>query len=129
MRNAAVLFLMAMILVLCGGVQAATPQPAGTAEVQQLRSAYRTLEVADHDYHGHRIKAMHALHRACKLLGSEIRGDGKGHQSQPVSDAELTQAQTTIHGVLQGNVVAGQPKVAKLLEKAVEEISLALKVR
>ena len=133
MRHSATWVLTAVLLLLGGGLQAASGQtagsvPAGTAEVQQLRTAYMTLYVADHDYHGHRIKAMRAIEKACKLLGTDISGDGKGHEKQSVSDAQLTQAQQIISAVLQGNAVTSQPKVAKHLQRAVNEISLALKV-
>jgi len=133
MRNSLALTLTAVVLFLCGSVQAAhktsaTTQPGGTAEVQQLQTAYKTLYVADHDYHGHRIKAMHAIEHACKLLGTDIRGDGKGHVTQAVSDADLKAAQATITAVLNGGVVSSQPKVAKHLQHAIKEIGIALKI-
>jgi len=125
--------ILATVALLCGSVQAAKnapagTQPAGTPEVQQLRTAYKTLYIADHDYHGHRIAAMHAIEKACDLLGTDIRGDGKGHIPQAISDEDLTQAKATITAVLQGGVATSQPKVARHLNKAIEEITIALKV-
>jgi len=38
------------------------------AAVASLRQSYATLAVADHDYKGHRVKAMKAIEAACKLL-------------------------------------------------------------
>ena len=71
----------------------------GTPEVQTLHSAYMTLALADHDYDGHRMKAMHALEKACKLLGTDISGDYKDKQPQPTSDDDLRNAQSIIKQV------------------------------
>src|SRR5581483_5813463 len=57
-----------------------------------LRSAYATLAVADHDYKGHRVKAMKAIENACKLLGTDISGEGKGKEPQAISDTQLRAA-------------------------------------
>ena len=45
---------------------------AEAAEVAALRPAFELLKTADHDYQGHRVKAMAAIATACRLLGTEI---------------------------------------------------------
>ena len=65
--------------------------PAGNP-VPVLRTAYITLATADHDYKGHRVKAMKAIEAACTLLGSNIAGEVKSHEPQPISDAQLREA-------------------------------------
>jgi hypothetical protein len=73
--------------VLCFGRSlVAGPSPAAGLLVQ----AYTTLGQADHDYKGHRVAAMKQIEAAAKLLGVNVRGDGKGHEKQGVSDAQLT---------------------------------------
>lgn len=52
------------------GVQA-SPQLA-SAEVAALKPAFNTLLGADHDYDGHRVKAMRDIAQACRLLGTDI---------------------------------------------------------
>lgn len=124
------------VIAFCGAaVQAAktgkdipASPTGGSAEVQALRGAYMTLYVADHDYKGHRIRAMHALEKACDLLGTDIRGDGKGHEKQAVSDEQLKQAQTTIEQVKNG-LGTTQPKVVHHLEKAIKLLSEALTIK
>ena len=52
----------------------AAPSPAAGLLVQ----AYATLEQADHDYKGHRVAAMKQIAAAARLVGVQVRGDGKG---------------------------------------------------
>ena len=43
-----------------------------SGDVQTLTQAYSTLASADHDYHGHRIKAMQAIKKAVRMMGQKI---------------------------------------------------------
>ncbi len=101
----------------------------GSAEVQSLRSAYLVLAVGDHDYNGHRVHAMHALEKACSLLGTDISGDGKGKQPQPISDADLRNALSTIQQVRGTLAGKKQEKVVKHLDVAISDINEALKTK
>src|ERR1051325_11700754 len=58
-------------------------------EAATLAHAYAILATGDHDYKGHRIKAMHAIKEAADLLKWNLEGDGKYKQSQALSDAKL----------------------------------------
>src|ERR1700728_3198325 len=53
-----------------------------SAEAGMLHRAYHILATGDHDYHGHRAKAMHAVEAAAKLLGVDLKGDYKEHEMQ-----------------------------------------------
>ena len=64
-----------------------TNTPADVAAL--LTEAYADLDRADHDYKGHRIKAMEQIDRAGKVLKLNLRGDGHGHEKQGVSDEQL----------------------------------------
>src|SRR5208283_4596781 len=59
---------------------------AETAEVTALRPAFALLLHADHDYRGHRVKAMHAIAAACRLMGTDILPPGLG-QKPPTASA------------------------------------------
>ncbi len=92
-----------------------------------LREAYGILERADHDYKGHRAKAMHEIEAAGKLIGMNVRGDGKGHERQGVSDAQLHHAQELLVQV--STNMAGKKKVHNRVEAAIKQLGIALKTK
>jgi hypothetical protein len=98
-------------------------------EVAMLRQSYAILAVADHDYKGHRIAAMKAINAACKLLGTDLSGEGRGHEKQAISDAQLQQVLATIQQVRNSLASAGtQPRVVKHLDAAINQLNIALTV-
>jgi hypothetical protein len=121
----------AMLILSCGlSARAAdsTP-PDDNSELGLLKRTYHILKIADHDYDGHRVKAMRSIENACDQLGENIRGDGKDKEAQSVSDAQLRQAQKWL---LQAHTMASEQKqkdVVVHLDKAVNELALALGVK
>jgi hypothetical protein len=110
---------------------ATTPiQVSAGNPVPLLRTAYLTLATADHDYKGHRVKAMKAIEAACTLLGTSISGDGKGRERQPISDAQLRQALGEVQQA-SALVPAGktQKKIVAHLDKAISELTTALTIK
>jgi hypothetical protein len=99
----------------------AGPSPAGGLLVE----AYRTLERADHDYKGHRADAMKQVEEAAKIIGVKVRGDGKGHEKQGVSDEQLHAAQGLLEQARSG--LSG--RALKHCNKAIEQISIALRIK
>ncbi len=99
----------------------AGPSPAAGLLVQ----AYTTLEQADHDYKGHRVAAMKQIEDAARLLGVNVRGDGKRHEPQGVSDAQLRTAQ----GLLQQAQAGLSGKALKHVNKALQQLSIALSIK
>ena len=99
----------------------AAPSPSAGLLVQ----AYTTLEQADHDYKGHRKAAMKQIEAAAKLLGVKVRGDGKGHEKQGVSDAQLRTAQ----GLLQQAQSGLRGKPLGHVNKALQQLSIALNIK
>src|SRR5580658_8768707 len=74
-------------LSLGASVRAQPPPPAYPPVVPGLLSqAYSALSRADHDYHGHRARAMKLIEHAAKELGFSLSGDGHGHEGQITSD-------------------------------------------
>ena len=94
-------------------------------ETELLRQAYVALARADHDYKGRRVEAMKEIEAAAKLLGEDLRGEGKGHEKQGVSDEQLRTAQALLQqasGGLKG-------KALKRVEAAQRHLTLALKIK
>src|SRR5438045_2969703 len=58
-----------------------------------LRVAYGVLYTANHNYNGHRVRAMKEIRNAAAQLGVELAGDGSGHEKQDVSDEGFRLAQ------------------------------------
>ena len=90
-----------------------------------LVQAYAVLEKADHDYNGHRIAAMKQIEAAGKLSGVNVRGDGKGHEKQGISDEQLRTAKGLLEQAQGG--LTGRAK--KHVNKAIGDLSTALKIK
>src|ERR1039458_3194510 len=78
------------------------PSVTPAAATGLLDQAYAALSVADHDYKGHRVHAMHQIEAAAKVLGFTLGGKGHGHEKQVVSDEQLHTAQTLLQQALPG---------------------------
>ena len=100
-----------------------------SAEAGMLRNAYLILATGDHDYKGHRVKAMHQIESAARLLGMNISGDAKDRQPQPLSDAKLREAQGLLQNVLGAAEVKNEKRVSKHITNAINQISIALSIR
>jgi hypothetical protein len=98
---------------------------AQTSNIATLEDAYATLSHADHDYKGHRVKAMKQIELAVQELGSHISGKGRGHEPQATSDAQLRAAE----GLLQQARSGLSGKALKYVNNAITQISDALAIR
>jgi hypothetical protein len=102
----------------------AAPGPTPPA-TELLRQAYATLAVADHDYKGHRVAAMKQIEAAEKELGVKVKGDGKGHEPQGVSDTQLR----TALGLLQQARTELKGKPLTHVDNAIKQITTALTIK
>jgi hypothetical protein len=100
-----------------------------SAEADMLRRAYHILATGDHDYNGHRVRAMHSVEEAGKLLGMDLAGDLKDRTPQRLSDDKLREAEGLINQVLGSAEVKDQKKIVKHLNEAAKQIHTALNVR
>jgi hypothetical protein len=125
-------------------------------EAQSLRQAYMTLASGNHDYNGHRAKAMTAVRSALKILDGVVLKNGTAqqkaattqgqaavaqadaaakktptlHEDQASSDKLLQQASQTLTQVRATMVTNKQrPKVLGYVDTALSEIATALKIR
>jgi hypothetical protein len=102
---------------------------ATTGDVQTLTQAYSTLASADHDYQGHRVKAMHAIRKAARLMGSKIAGDGKAKVSQTLSDSQLRSVQGMLQQVRGSVSGRKQQLVVQHINEALHHLSVALSIK
>jgi hypothetical protein len=99
------------------------------SEARTLTSAYLILATGDHDYKGHRVKAMHQIEAAGKLLGMNLRGDARDRQPQVLSDDKLREARGLLETVLGAAEVKSQPRISKHIAEAISQINVALSIR
>jgi hypothetical protein len=112
-----------------GQSQIQTISFSDSAEAGMLQRAYRILATGDHDYKGHRVRAMHAVEAAAKLLGVNLRGDGANREKQVLSDERLREAQGLITQVLGAAEVKNEARVTRHLNMALKQLNLALSIR
>jgi len=117
---------LAQVAVVCLALSFSMKLSAGPAAPGDLlRQAYTALEQADHDYKGYRIAAMKQIEAAGKLLGINLRGDGKGHEKQGVSDQQLRAAQALLEQAVPG--LTGKP--LKHVHRAIAQLNTALSIK
>jgi hypothetical protein len=102
---------------------------SNTTEAGMLQNAYVILATGDHDYQGHRVRAMHQIETAARLLGMNITGSAKDRQLQPLSDAKLREASGLLSTVLGSAEVKDQVRVTKHITEAINQINVALSIR
>jgi hypothetical protein len=112
----------ACLVLGCGLRVLADPPPAPGVLLTQ---AYTALASADHDYKGHRIRAMRQVKAAAVALGVSLGGDGRNREAQGASDAQLQTAQ----GLLQQARAGLSGKPLRHVNQAIKQISIALSIR
>jgi len=115
--------LLATLMLVFGLVTSGHAQASGSFTL--LDDAYATLAQADHDYKGHRVKAMKQIELAVQELGVKISGKGRGREPQGTSDAQLRAAQGLLHQAAGGL----SKKALKHVNAAIEQINVALSIK
>jgi|GEM_PF-1840405 len=110
-------------------VVAEDPIGGNSVEIASLEEVYKTLALADHDYKGHRVKAMEAIKRATVTLGGAITGDGKAGETQGASDEQMHQAHALLRQVRDSFAAQDPKKVLKDIEVALAEVKTALQIK
>jgi len=88
-----------------------------------LQAAWNDLSTADHDYDGHRVKALKALRFFAKNNQLTLQeGLGKGGEAQITSDEQMRDAQAKLQQVASSLSLGKHPALAH----ALSEISTAL---
>lgn len=91
-----------------------------------LDDAYATLAQGNHDYKGHRVRAMKQIELALGEIGGKVSGKGRGHEPQGTSDAQLRAAQQLLQQASTGGM---SRKALKHVNLAITQISDALAIR
>jgi hypothetical protein len=105
---------------------APSPQPVVWLEAnrRKLRHAYWILEQADHNYQGHRGKAMEEIRKAGKVLRMDLKGDGYGGKKPVWSDALLREAKHNLEEIYED--YGGEEQ--RHIHAAIREINYALEL-
>jgi hypothetical protein len=123
-------------------------------EAEILKMAYIYLAMANHNYAGHRGKAMNQIQAAIEILDASIMKNGtkkqkavalkeeidaarakflaqnqaKVHEPQVLSNIQMTEAHRLIQSIKPGLVALNQPAVTEHVKKALQEIDISLKM-
>jgi len=94
-----------------------------------LADAYGTLERADHDYKGNRIKAMEQIEEAGKLVHLNLRGDGHSREKQGISDEQLRAAEGILNQIKSEFTEKKHSGILHHVNKALGHLHTALKIK
>ncbi len=133
----------------------AAKQGARPKEAEILREAWILMAGANHDYDGHRVKAMHAVHAAVEILDKGLLKNGSGgqklvaheeevqaarakfvakqsgavHEPQQLSDLQMREARGLLLEVQGALAKNKQEKVLAHVNEAIKQVHIALKIR
>jgi|SRR5579871_4911045 len=97
---------------------------------EALQLAYNTLYLGNHNYDHHRVAAMKEIRKAGEPLKISFEGDGRGHEDQRVSDAQITFARRLLeHARSRIPFGIDQQTVLDHIDAAVKHLSKALQIR
>jgi hypothetical protein len=130
-------------------------QAAKVEEAAVLKDAYVLMAMANHDYDGHRVKAMGHVEHAIKRLDDSVMKNGTNGQKvvalkdeidtarakflaerrgpvpegQALSDLQLNEAAKLIAKVHGASAAMKQPKIHEQVQNAINELKIALAIR
>jgi hypothetical protein len=93
---------------------------------EELVHAYFLLKHANHNYEGHRMKAMEHVEAAGKALNLKLEGDAKGEERQWKSDQMLAEARHLLYHARGAFEAQDRDRAAAHLDKAINEIDRAI---
>jgi hypothetical protein len=97
---------------------------------EELVHAYALLSHADHDYGGHRVKAMKEVQAAGKSLGLHLEGNPPSeHEKQLKSDEKVAEAGKLLREARGTLEAKDKEKAATHLDRSIAEVDAALKVK
>jgi predicted negative regulator of RcsB-dependent stress response len=116
--------LAAVAIALSFGIRAYAEPPR-----DELAHAYYLLKTADHDYKGHKAKAIHEIEQAGHEIGMKFEGHISDHERQLKSDEQISAASGLLRDARDKMEASDRDKAATHLQKAIEEVDAALKAR
>jgi hypothetical protein len=96
---------------------------------EELAHSYRLIKMSNHDYGGHRDAALKELQIAGDALGLDLKGKGDERESQMKSDEQMAEASRLLRAARDKLEAQDRERVARHVDRAVEEVDAALRVR
>jgi hypothetical protein len=93
---------------------------------QELAHAYALIKHANHNYEGHRAKALDHIEAAGKALNMKLEGDASEHERQWQSDQMLAEARHLLFHARGAFEAHDREVAAAHVDKAIEEIDRAI---
>jgi hypothetical protein len=93
---------------------------------EELVHAYILLKHANHNYEGHRVKAMEHVEAAGKALNLKLEGDANERERQWKSDQMLAEARHLLYHARGAFEAQDRPRAAAHVDKAIDEIDRAI---
>ena len=115
--------LLATVVLALGLVAPVHAQSANATVL--LDDAYATLAQAKHDYKGHRVRAMKQIEAALGEMGVKITSNGRNHEPQGTSDAQMRAAESLLQQASAG--LSG--KALKHVNAAITQINDGLAIK
>jgi len=104
-------------------------KPRAETPREEVAHAFHLLKKADHDYDGHRGKAMREVETAGKALKLELGGEIADKEKQWKSDEQMAEARRLLVEARDKLEKKDRDVIADHLEVAIKEIDEALKVK
>jgi hypothetical protein len=93
---------------------------------EELIHAYVLLKHANHNYEGHRARAMEHVEAAGKALNLKLAGDTDNHERQWKSDQMLAEARHLLYHARGEFAARDRDRAANHVNRAIEEIDRAI---
>jgi hypothetical protein len=93
---------------------------------QELVHAYALLKNANHNYEGHRARAMEHIQAAGKAINLKLEGDASEREHQWKSDQMLAEARHLLYHARGAFEAHDRDLAAAHVDKAIEEIDRAI---
>ncbi len=93
---------------------------------EELVHAYVLLQHANHDYNGHRAKALEHVEEAAKALNLKLQGDANDRERQWKSDQMLTEARSLLSQARDNFEAHDRERAVKHVDRAIEQIDAAI---
>jgi hypothetical protein len=93
---------------------------------QELVHAYVLLKHANHDYEGHRARALEHIQAAGKALDLKLEGDTDTHERQWKSDQLMAEARQLLFHARSSFEGHDRERAANHVDRAIEEIDRAV---
>ena len=93
---------------------------------QEIVHAYVLLKHANHDYNGHRARALEQVEAAARALDLKLEGDASERERKWQSDEMLAEARHLLYHVRDTFEARDRERAANRVDKAISEIDAAI---